>query len=801
MNSRKIGKIVSIRNNTIIGEIYPNIRNYINTLDETLFVGEIGSYVSIYNFDKIIIAEIVAIDATTDIHEKNYNKPQETKKVILNLVGELQTKENNNKNNDIKNYTFNFGVSRMPLIFSDIYITSKEEINGMFNITSKNINKYLKIGTSIINDNYEVKANINNLFGSHFAVLGNTGAGKSNTIASIIQTIFNTNNNTDNTNNATFIFIDSNGEYADAWSELSNNNVKVIQYKVPDDLVNNKPNPDEDKCEDDTPINTSTNEQTNSENTSTLINSSEHIDMDNSNITTENNNIQDNLTQNTIDNIPVNTSTNEQTNSENTSTLINSSEHIDMDNSNITTENNNIQDNLTQNTIDNIPVNTSTNEQTNSENTSTLVNSYEHIDMDNNNITPESNHNNLQENSIENIENENHIEIKNLEIPVWALSADDWAVLLQATEKTQLPVLYRAIEFAKIFYSNKIDTNEFKNFIYARVILNTTSSSDSTPTKADKLLFFLSKYNTNEINLNQPIAGISLIDVLKVKFGQFHFEDKTNIETLNNELYKYIEAISMEQYKELIKNNNVKYNIEEFKEMLELAIMYEGSLNSSRIYEYTSTLLIRLDAFINSNQSKVFTKTKCNTTNAYIKKFITDKNIINIDLSNLDDLSAEIIVKVLSKILLEYLKSLENRASKPINLIVEEAHRYIRNENQYGALNYNIFDRIAKEGRKYGFLMGVSSQRPSDLSKTVLSQCSNFIIHRIQNPEDLHYIGKMVPFINDNMLSQITYIQTGLALVFGSAVNVPIIAKFDKAKPATNSHNADIMKCWYGNDK
>ena len=750
MNSRKIGKIVSIRNNTIIGEIYPNIRNYINTLDETLFVGEIGSYVSIYNFDKIIIAEIVAIDATTDIHEKNYNKPQETKKVILNLVGELQTKENNNKNNDIKNYTFNFGVSRMPLIFSDIYITSKEEINGMFNITSKNINKYLKIGTSIINDNYEVKANINNLFGSHFAVLGNTGAGKSNTIASIIQTIFNTNNNTDNTNNATFIFIDSNGEYADAWSELSNNNVKVIQYKVPDDLVNNKPNPDEDKCEDDTPINTSTNEQTNSENTSTLINSSEHIDMDNSNITTENNNIQDNLTQNTIDNIPVNTSTNEQTNSENTSTL---------------------------------------------------VNSYEHIDMDNNNITPESNHNNLQENSIENIENENHIEIKNLEIPVWALSADDWAVLLQATEKTQLPVLYRAIEFAKIFYSNKIDTNEFKNFIYARVILNTTSSSDSTPTKADKLLFFLSKYNTNEINLNQPIAGISLIDVLKVKFGQFHFEDKTNIETLNNELYKYIEAISMEQYKELIKNNNVKYNIEEFKEMLELAIMYEGSLNSSRIYEYTSTLLIRLDAFINSNQSKVFTKTKCNTTNAYIKKFITDKNIINIDLSNLDDLSAEIIVKVLSKILLEYLKSLENRASKPINLIVEEAHRYIRNENQYGALNYNIFDRIAKEGRKYGFLMGVSSQRPSDLSKTVLSQCSNFIIHRIQNPEDLHYIGKMVPFINDNMLSQITYIQTGLALVFGSAVNVPIIAKFDKAKPATNSHNADIMKCWYGNDK
>ena len=274
MNSRKIGKIVSIRNNNIIGEIYPNIRNYINTLDETLFVGEIGSYVSIYNFDKIIIAEIVAIDATTDINEKNYNKPQETKKVILNLVGELQEKENSNKNNDNKDYSFTFGVSRMPLIFSDIYITSKDEIDGIFNITNEN--EYLELGTSIINDNYEIKADINNLFGSHFAVLGNTGAGKSNTIASIIQKIFNTKNNADNTNNATFIFIDSNGEYADAWSELSNNNVKVIQYKVPDDLVNNKSNPDEDKYEDEKDANSSTTKQENSINSNSQ-NSSENM--------------------------------------------------------------------------------------------------------------------------------------------------------------------------------------------------------------------------------------------------------------------------------------------------------------------------------------------------------------------------------------------------------------------------------------------------------------------------------------------------------------------------------------------
>ena len=714
MNSRKIGKIVSIRSNSIIGEIYPNIRNYINTLDETLFVGEIGSYVSIYNFDKIIIGEIVAIDATTDIHEKNYNKPLETKKIILNLVGELQEIEGTQTNSDSKSYTFTFGVSRMPLTVSDIYITSKEEINGIFNITHKNINNYLKIGQSIINDNYEVMANINSFFGSHFAVLGNTGAGKSNTIASIIQTIFNTKSNADNTNNATFIFIDSNGEYADAWSELSNN-IKVIQYRVPDDLIKNNKNINDNKCEDEKDENASTSEQENSG-----INNSR-----------------------------------------------NSNEDINT---------NNIQEN----------------ENKENENNKT--------------------------------DNENKIETKDLEIPVWALSADDWAVLLQATEKTQLPVLYRAIEFAKLFYTTgniklekinngrkeyiTVSKNDIHNYIIAKIIKGILESNEQDISKSDKLISILHNYPTlkiygeYEIKPNHKITGkdidktTSLFDLFSIHYGNLVVLKDISIYTeLTNFLNSLIPVNLLHNH--IVEDKVVKYDIFEFKKMLELALMYEGSLNSSRIYEYTSTLLIRLDAFINSNQSKVFTKTKCNTTNAYIKKFITDKNIINIDLSNLDDISAEIIVKVLSKILLEYLKSLEPRASRPINLIVEEAHRYIRNETQYGALNYNIFDRIAKEGRKYGFLMGVSSQRPSDLSKTVLSQCSNFIIHRIQNPEDLHYISKMVPFINENMLSQITYIKTGLALVFGSAVNVPIITEFPKAKPATNSHNADIMKCWY----
>ena len=93
--------------------------------------------------------------------------------------------------------------------------------------------------------------------------------------------------------------------------------------------------------------------------------------------------------------------------------------------------------------------------------------------------------------------------------------------------------------------------------------------------------------------------------------------------------------------------------------------------------------------------------------------------------------------------------------------------------------------------------MVISSQRPSELSKTVVSQCSNFIIHRVQNPDDLNYISKMVPYINKSLLDRLTYLQTGHALVFGTAINLPTLTEFDEAKTNTDSSNAKISEHWY----
>lgn len=88
----------------------------------------------------------------------------------------------------------------------------------------------------------------------------------------------------------------------------------------------------------------------------------------------------------------------------------------------------------------------------------------------------------------------------------------------------------------------------------------------------------------------------------------------------------------------------------------------------------------------------------------------------------------------------------------PMHLMLEEAHRYVQKDNDINILGYNIFERIAKEGRKFGICLDLITQRPTELSETVLSQCSNFLIFKINHPSDLEYIEKMVPNISSDVI-------------------------------------------------
>ena len=129
---------------------------------------------------------------------------------------------------------------------------------------------------------------------------------------------------------------------------------------------------------------------------------------------------------------------------------------------------------------------------------------------------------------------------------------------------------------------------------------------------------------------------------------------------------------------------------------------------------------------------------------------------------------------------------------------MEEAHRYIQSDHDRFLFGYNIFERIAKEGRKYGVILGLISQRPVEISDTVISQCTNFLIFKINHPMDVDYIRKMVPHITDEIIEKQKSLQSGTCLGFGLGFKIPLVIKMEMPNPAPLSGNCDVVTIWKG---
>ena len=165
-------------------------------------------------------------------------------------------------------------------------------------------------------------------------------------------------------------------------------------------------------------------------------------------------------------------------------------------------------------------------------------------------------------------------------------------------------------------------------------------------------------------------------------------------------------------------------------------------------------------------------------------------------LEDIDDSLASVIVKIYSKIIFNFSKTIPKKGSLPFHIIVEEAHRYIKKDQDDFLIGYNIFERIAKEGRKYGVILGIISQRPVELSDTVISQCSNFLIFKTNHPSDEEYIRKMIPNINSDIVDKQKSLQSGSCLGFGTAFKIPVIVYLDMPNPSPLSSNSNIAAYW-----
>lgn len=385
-----------------------------------------------------------------------------------------------------------------------------------------------------------------------------------------------------------------------------------------------------------------------------------------------------------------------------------------------------------------------------------------------------------------------------LKIPLWLLDVDDFALLLNATKSTQLPIIEKALKLVGVFARSEDEIITYKNDIIARA-LNELLYSGGTPSQIrDQIFAVLTSFNTRDLNLDSKVVVPGWTRPLR----QCLIIDKDGKLQEMQLLGEFFNSFIKEDLKLELPDGTFPFTLEHLNQAFDFALISEGVLKSDKVYDDNHVLKVRLESLINSNYKEYFNLDKYVTKEQFIDSLVKSKDgekkqIINFNISYVDDRFAKVLVKIISKLLFEYSLALDNRASFPIHILLEEAHRYVQNDDDINILGYNIFERITKEGRKYGVILGMISQRPSEISETAISQCTNFLVFRMQHPKDLTYIKEMVPNITEEMVPKFKVLQPGNCVAFGVAFKLPMQLKLDMPSPTPLSQNVDISKCWY----
>ena len=230
-----------------------------------------------------------------------------------------------------------------------------------------------------------------------------------------------------------------------------------------------------------------------------------------------------------------------------------------------------------------------------------------------------------------------------------------------------------------------------------------------------------------------------------------------------------------------------------------------------RVDAHLTTLKLRLKTRLDDKRWRAFLNyenadTKIGNLSSWFAGFglgaVTGPKVSVLDLSMLSNEVLPYACAVIGRVLLEARERLPaaSRYKHPWVLVLEEAHNYARparsDEDRGHRLARLAYERIAKEGRKFGLSLIIASQRPSEISQTIISQCANFISHRLQNPEDIDHFRRIIPMQARRLLDQVTILSSGEAIVFGSAFHIPTRVQFDRPEPGPYSQTAAPYHEW-----
>lgn len=380
-----------------------------------------------------------------------------------------------------------------------------------------------------------------------------------------------------------------------------------------------------------------------------------------------------------------------------------------------------------------------------------------------------------------------------LKFPAWFLDVDDLALLLRVSSPDQLPVLKKSLKLVKIFKSNTPEIKRYKNDIIAKCLMDILTSGRSSSTIRDQVIAVLTHYNTEDLNLDSTIHQPGYDRT----FRQCLLIDDSGKMNAIFEVMKFLQQFENIDLESIDIVDAMCYSLEDLYSALEFSLISEGTINNDIIYKEMNILKTRLQSIINSDNKHIFNVDEYIGKEEFVRDMFIKNNLVNIDLSDIDDDFAKVLTKIYSKLLFNYTTSLEKRGSLSFNIILEEAHRYVQNDNDINIIGYNIFDRITKEGRKYGTLLTFITQRPSELSTTSLSQCANFIVFRVFHPADLEIVRTMSTNVSMANIEQIKSLSPGSAFAFGIGFKIPTLVNFELPNPIPESTSVNVKNIWF----
>lgn len=445
-----------------------------------------------------------------------------------------------------------------------------------------------------------------------------------------------------------------------------------------------------------------------------------------------------------------------------------------------------------------------------------------------------------------------HIDKDGLKVPFWFMNFADFDYLFTPTAGTQTPIFKRALSLSKNQSSSIIKRNIPQTYISKLEIIRNECLANDFKIKNtiySELEEFTNEFSSLETDFDKNNIVLSLQKLYGEKSKLNKNGAYVNGSVSSKVLSEFSEKIEKElsTYNQTIRSQETaeEHNIDlpiffNFKELIdrffEEAII-EQENTGNKLREFVSTLRLRLQsylgderlcqplmmnqttkienslakfiAFILGDFCKVYSQEDDDVFTLFYKNKAkpagtpTVSQVTIIDMSLLPFDVLETITGLIGRLILEFVSRFpeEERGKMPIVIALEEAQNYIpeRNRGEKESISKKVFERIAREGRKYGISLLISSQRPSELSKTVLSQCNSFVVHRLQNPDDQTYVRQLVSAANNDILQQLPILPQQHAIIMGDAVRTPVQTRMNTANPKPNSNNPKFIANWLQN--